>query len=236
MKRRILIGILSAQMLFAAAVFGQQTVIISEPDAKAEPLIMNTAVVNTIKREILPKARKYWAKNDSCAEDFKLIARVRGSFSAPNASQELVLYEFCQTGNGFGNNGLVLMEGGKINGSYVSESGWAVDLKVLPDINQNGLNEFLVYYSGGMHQGIGGTGVDLMEFSAASGIKGLGWFQSDSYGEESGDWSYKVSVKTGKTPIFYREKYISKNDKLQKSDKPAPFKLGKAYSSYTALK
>lgn len=236
MKRRILIGFLSAQFLFAAAVFGQQTIVINEPDAKPAPLVMNTAVIDSIKREILPKARKYWAKNDACTEQFEIKSRVRGSFSAPKAMQELVLYEFCQTGNGFGNNGLILLEGGKIVGSYVSEGGWALDLKVLPDINQNGLNEFLVYYSGGMHQGQGGTGVDLLEFSAAASIKGLGWFQAESFGEETGDWAYKVSVKPGKTPIFYREKYISKNDKLQKSGKSAAFKLGKAYSSFTVLK
>ncbi len=236
MKYKNLIGFLIAEILFAASIFAQQTVVINDPTVKSDATPTQTVNDALIKREVLPKARKYWAKNDACDEDFQITGEASGAFSKPKSDQKLVFYQFCQTGNGFGNNGLVLIEGGKIIGSYVSESGWATDLKVLPDINQNGLNEFLLYYSGGMHQGIGGTGVDLMEFSAASNVKGLGWFQSDSYGEETGDWSYKVSVKTGKTPVFYREKYISKNDKLQKSGKPAPFKLGKTYSSYTALK
>jgi len=236
MKYKRLIGFLIAQILFAGAGFAQQTVVINDPTVKSETVPVRTAGEDLIKRDVLPKARKYWAKNEACDEDFQIMGEVSGAFSKPRSNQRLVFYQFCQTGNGFGNNGLVLIENGKIVGSYVSESGWAIDLKVLPDINQNGLNEFLLYYSGGMHQGQGGTGVDLMEFSAALSVKGLGWFQSDSYGEETGDWSYKVSVKPGKTPVFYREKYISKNDKLQKSGKPAAFKLGKAYSSYTALK
>jgi len=229
-------GVLLAVFLSVGVSFAQQTVVINDPTVKSDATAIRTAGDDLIKREVLPKARKYWAKNQACDEDFQIMGEASGAFSKPKSNQKLVFYQFCQTGNGFGNNGLVLIENGKIVGSYVSESGWATDLEALPDINQNGLNEFLLYYSGGMHQGIGGTGVDLMEFSAVAGVKGLGWFQSDSYGEEPGDWSYKVSVKTGKTPVFYREKYISKNDKLQKSGKPAPFKLGKAFGSFTALK
>jgi hypothetical protein len=235
MKYKHLIGVMLVEILFVSAIFAQQTVVINDPTVKYDPVKPITANAELIEREVLPKARKHWAGNDACTEQFEIKSEAIGAFSKPKANQKLVLYEFCQTGNGFGNNGLVLFEGGKIIGSYVSEGGWAIDLESLPDINQNGLNEFLVYYSGGMHQGMGGTGVDLMEFSA-SGIKGLGWFQSDSYGEETGDWSYKVSVKTGKTPLFYREKYISKNDKLQKSGKITPFKLGAAVGKFTALK
>ncbi len=235
MKYKHLIGFVIAEILLIGSIFAQQSVVINEPNAKIAPLVMNAAEIDLIKREVLPKAQKYWAKNEACTEEFEMTNRVRGAFSKPNASQELVFYQYCQTGNGFGNNGLVLLENGKIIGSYVSEGGWAIDLKVLPDINQNGLNEFLLYYSGGMHQGIGGTGVDLFEFSA-SNIKGLGWFQADSYGEKSGDWSYKVLVKTGTKPLFYREKYLSKNDKWRKSGKLALFNLGKTFSSFTALK
>ncbi|HEX8737807.1 MAG TPA: hypothetical protein VF721_20915, partial [Pyrinomonadaceae bacterium] len=127
-------------------------------------------------------------------------------------------------------------ENGRITASYILESGWAMDIKRLPDINQNGLDEFLIYHSGGMHQGQGGTGVDLMEFSAA-GIRGLGWFQASSFGPETGDFSWKVSVKPGKTPIFYREKYASSGEnKWRKTGKIAAFKLGKAYGKFTVLK
>lgn len=225
-----------AVFLLAVSVFAQQTVIINDPNAKPATTKLSAANEDLIETEVLPKARKYWAENEACTEEFEVMGEADGAFSDAKSNQKLIFYQFCQTGNGFGNNGLVLIEDSKIIGSYVSEGGWALDLKNLPDINQNGLNEFLVYYSGGMHQGQGGTGVDLMEFSA-SGVKGLGWFQADSFGAETGDYSYKVSVKKGKTPIFYREKYVSAaNDKWRKSGKIAAFKPGKTYGKFTALK
>lgn len=235
MKITDLPGTFLMVFLFCAAAYGQQSIVINDP-TKADSLLKASATEeNLIKKSVLPKARRLWSKNDACAEDFSIAGTAKGAFTKPNAKQTLIFYEFCQTGNGFGNNGLVLFENGKIIASYVSEGGWSLDLKSLPDINKNGLNEFAVYYSGGIHQGEGGTGVDLMEFSGAA-IKGLGWFQADSFNEED-SYSYKVSVKPGKTPSFYREKYesISEN-KWRKVGKPAPFKLGETYGKFTALK
>jgi len=235
MKRQRFVALLLAQILLAGNAFAQQTLLINDPAEGVAPLIMNTAEVALIKREVLPKARKHWSGNDACEEDFKIMGRVRGTFSAPKSNQELVFYQFCQTGNGLANNGLVLREAGRIVGNYISEDGgWALDLKVLRDINQNGLDEFMLYYSGGIHQGEGGTGVDIMEFSP-SGVKGLGWFQSEGF-TENASWSYKVSVKPGKAPLFYHEKYVSKNDNLQKSGKIAPFKLEQVSGAFTVLK
>jgi hypothetical protein len=235
MKRQRFVALLLAQILLAGICFAQQALVINDPAGSIEPLIMNTSEVALIKREVLPKARKHWSGNDACEEDFKITGRVRGAFSAPKSNQELVFYQFCQTGNGLANNGLVLIENGRIVGNYISEDGgWALGLKVLRDINQNGLDEFMLYYSGGIHQGEGGTGVDIMEFSP-SNVKGLGWFQAEGFTEED-SWSYKVSVKPGKAPLFYHEKYVSKNKKLQKTGKPAPIKLEQVSGAFTALK
>jgi hypothetical protein len=210
--------------------------VVNDPTKNENSGVTNAAGENLVKTQVLPKARKIWS-NDVCTEEFEMMGTARGAFSKPNADQTLIFYQFCQTGNGFGHNGLVLVENGKIIGSYISQGGWALNLKSLPDINQNGLNEFALYYSGGMHQGQGGTGVDLMEFSAAAGIKGLGWFQADSFGEETGDFGYKVTVKPGKTPVFYREKYLSPaENKWRKSGKIAAFKLGEVSGKFTVLK
>jgi hypothetical protein len=223
--------------LFVSATFvaGQQTVVINSPGSDIAQSKLSAADENLIKAEVLPKARKKWIAEDSpCEEAFEAAGVVKGSFSQPGADQTLVFYAFCQTGNGLGNNGLVLIENGKVLRSFVSEGGWPVDLRVLPDINQNGLNEFALYYSGGMHQGQGGTGVDVMEFSAG-GLKGIGWFNAETF-TETIYFGYKVSVKPGKTPIFYREKYNNRNDKWRKSGKLAAFKLGKAYSNFEVLR
>jgi len=223
-------------IILPAIAFGQQPVIINNPSDDEKPNQISASTESLIKRQVLPKARKHWAANDACEEDFALNGAATGAFSKPNSKQTLVFYQFCQTGNGFGNNGLVLIESGVIVGSYVSEGGWALNIKILPDINQNGTNEFLVYYSGGMHQGASGTGVDVMEFSGTN-LRGIGWFQADSFNDEDESFGYKVTAKSGKTPVFYREKHISTGDnKWKKSGKSAVFKLDKTYGKFTALK
>lgn len=235
MRNINLLGILLIGLLLIGPCLAQQMIVINDPAAEPVGGGLSAAEESLIKDRILPKTREHWAKSNGCDEDYRVMGEATGSFSKPKSNQSLIFYQFCQTGNGLGNNGLVLIENGKIIGNYVSESGWALDLKVLPDINQNGLSEFLLYYSGGMHQGAGGTGVDVMEFSLAN-VKGIGWFQSENFSEDAGDWSYKVFVKPGRIPLFYREKYISKNDKLQKTGKLTAFKLGKNVSEFTALK
>ena len=235
MKKRCFFTILAAAFWSAATVFGQQTVVINDPLKSEKPTAVNSAVENLVVTQILPKARKHWAGNDACEEDFAVSGTANGAFTKSGAAQTVVFYQFCQTGNGLGNNGLVLIENGKVLGSYVFEGGWANDIKAAPDLNQNGLDEFLVYYSGGMHQGQGGTGADVMEFSGAD-IKGLGWFQAESFTEEDST-AYKISVKPAKNPLFYREKYVSTgDDKWRKSGKIAAFKLEKVYGKFVALK
>lgn len=220
--------------ILAISGVGQQTVVINDPaiELKSEA---SAEVENLIKTKVLPKVRKHWtSENSPCEEAFEMSGTVKGSFSKANSNQTLAFYSFCQTGNGLGNNGLVLIEDGKVINSYVAESGWTLGIKVLPDINQNGLDEFALYYSGGMHQGQGGTGVDILEVSGTN-LKGIGWFNAESFTETT-DFAYKVTVKKGKTPIFYREKYINKNEKWRKSGNPTPFKLSKIYSNFEILK
>src|SRR4051812_11969441 len=83
MKYKRLIGFLIAQILFVSAIFAQQTVVINEPNTAISPVVMNNADEALIKREVLPKARKYWAKNEACDEDFQIVGQARGSFTAP---------------------------------------------------------------------------------------------------------------------------------------------------------
>lgn len=233
MKKQILLVFIFWS--FTISIFGQQTVVINDPNVEPGKPNISPADENLIKTKVLPKVRQKWVSQDSgCEEAFEVAGVIKGSFSKANSNQTLVFYSFCQTGNGLGNNGLVLIEDGNVVGSYVSEGGWTLDLRVLPDINQNGLNEFALYYSGGMHQGQGGTGVDLMEFSA-SGVKGIGWFNAETFTETT-YFGYKVSVKAGKIPVFYREKYINKNQKWRKSGASAIFKLDKIYGKFEALK
>ena len=235
MRYRYLFGCLILVWLLGISIFGQQTVVINDPTVEMKSANISSADENLIKTKVLPKARKKWIFKDSpCEESFEVSGVAKGAFTKANSDQTLVFYAFCQTGNGLGNNGLVLIEDGKIIASYVSEGGWTEGIKALPDLNQNGLNEFALYYTGGMHQGQGGTGVDIIEFSGVN-LKGIGWFNAESF-TETNDFGYKVTAKTGKPPVFYREKYTNKNEKWRKLGKLEPLKLTKIYSQFEALK
>lgn len=234
MRYGYLFGCLLIFGLLTLAVFGQQTVVINDPMERENHVKPPTLTDKIIKEQILPKVRKHWT-GETCTEEFESTGLIRGAFTKPNSRQTLFFFQFCQTGNGMGNNGLILLENDKIVGNYISEGGWALNIKKLPDINKNGLDEFALYYSGGMHQGQGGIGVDVWELSGAT-LKGLGWFQANDFNDHR-NTSFKVSVKPGKVPAFYREKYESIEDtKLKKIGKIAPLKLKSIACKFTALK
>ena len=220
-------------MTFSAA--GQTPVPINVPGVDAPAAKLSAADEVLIKRSALPKVRKRLV-SDICEESFEPAGVVQGSFSKPNSDQRLVFYQFCQTGNGLGQVGLILIENDKVVGNYVADVGWTVGVTSLPDINRNGLNEAALYYSGGMHQGAGGTGVDVVELSP-TGVKGIGWFQAEGFTETGPTVGYRVTAKPGGTPQFFREKYTqASNGKWKRTGRVTPFHLQATISKFVAVK
>jgi hypothetical protein len=221
--------------LMALSISAQAPVIINDPTVEAAKVELSAAEQGLMDKSILPKVRAKLL-GDACEETIEVSGRVQGAFTKAGANQTLIFYQFCQTGNGLGSVGVAVFENGRVAANVVSaESGWSADARVLPDINQNGVDEIALYYSGGMHQGAGGTGVDIMEFSAG-GLKGIGWFQAEEFTETSPVMGYKVSVKPGKSPTFLREKYIQNAaGKWRKSGMILPLKLKKIEEIFEAL-
>ncbi len=235
MKKLRLSGLLTAALFLATATFGQSVVVVNDPLTESRPSRLTASDERFVKTRILPAVRKKLT-SDICTEDFRESGVVKGSFSKPDSKQTLVFYQFCETGNGLGQVGLVLFESGRLIASFVSDVGWAVDLRMLPDINRNGLNEFALYYSGGLHQGQGGIGVDIVEFSG-NRLKAVGWFQADNIAEEPNEnYSYRVTARTGKTPVFFHQKYIGTDRKrLRRSGPNRRFSLGEAVGVFAPV-
>jgi hypothetical protein len=210
MKQWLLILSFAAILLTATAV-SSQIVVVNDP-TKGSPVVKLTAAEKTIfERDALPPVRKM-IKSEVCEESLQDAGVVRGAFTAAGKRQSLIFYEYCQTGNGFGWNGLALIEGDKVVGNFVSEGGWGVDIASVPDINRNGILEFTLAYSGGLHQGQGGTGVDLMEFSGGLPV-GIGWYKAEEFGPTGATSSWKLTAKPAKTPVFYKQKFSSREGK-----------------------
>lgn len=217
------------------SVFAQGTVVVNDPTKEAAEVKLSVAD-QALFDSALPAVKKAISSETCNADSIEVAGAATGAFSKPASKQMLTFYQYCQTGNGFGWVGLVLIEGGKVVGSYISDSSWTVGIGAVPDINQNGLDEFTLAYSGGMHQGQGGVGVDLMEF--AGGIpKGIGWYKAEEFADTEAVSVWKLTAKPGAVPVFYKQKYFSgENSKYRKVGANAVTKLTKVNGRFTAVK
>jgi len=219
-----------AAILACAVSAWPQLVVVHDPNKDAKEAKLTAAEQKIFDRDALPAVRKM-IKSDVCEESLQEAGVARGAFTAPGKRQSLIFYEYCQTGNGFGWNGLVLIEGDAVVGNFVSDDGWGENIESVPDINQNGVLEFTLTYSGGLHQGVGGTGVDLMEFSNGMPV-GIGWYKAEEFGPTEASTSWKLTAKAGKIPGFYKQKFFSgENSKPRAVGKNAVTKLAKVFVS-----
>ena len=233
MNRRILFFALI--FVFVPCMIGQTVLINDATVAENEGAPIPAAERAFIEREVWPALRKKY-ESEECTPEFNSASSIRGSFSKPNVDQSLVYLQVCQTGNGLGIIAVALIENGKVISVFASDAGWSAGARTLPDIDQNGLDEFALYYSGGMHQGAGGTGADLLEFSG-NAVRGLGWFQSEGFSEDAPTFGYKVFVKKGKVPVFTRQKFLlGNNEKWRPSGKLAVFKPSKNIANFSAAR
>jgi hypothetical protein len=234
MKFMRLAGLFLGLFLSVGAAFSQ-IVVIHDPASQATESELDEADSRTMEEQVLPGVRKKLV-NDTCTDSYTFTGAVSGAFSRAGAKQTLVFYQFCETGNGLGWVGITLLEGGKAVRTWVADSGWAYEVTRLPDINANGLDEFTLAYSGGMHQGQGGIGIDVVEFVKGA-PRGIGWFHAEAITDTESDWGYKVTVKKGKIPVFYRQKYRStEGSPWMKIGKNMRFALKKTTDTYIAVK
>lgn len=171
--------------------------------------------VQLIKRYALPKARSAWRSDRYCTERFDAIGVTNGSFTKNNSAQRAVLYRFCSKGHDIANNGIVIIEKGKIVAHIIYHGGNDYSIQTLPDINGDGLSD-IVIGDGSTHMGHAEAIAIPISVSSA-GIKNHGI--ADVYKDDCGidpenckTLAYKITVKPGVTPLFYRETYRKKND------------------------
>jgi hypothetical protein len=234
MKARSFFGVMALAACSAGAVFAQNVLTVYDPLKEAVETKLNAADETVFNTAVT--AAKRQVSKDTCEPEIDLSGQASGSFTKPGAKQTLIFYQYCQTGNGFGLAGLVLIEDGKVAGNYLAEAGWTVDVRAVADVNKNGLDEFTLTYSGGMHQGMGGTGVDLMEFSDGM-PKGIGWYKAEEFGPTESASAWMLTAKPGAKPVFSKQKYASREGgDYKKVGAATPAKLTEVISKFTAVK
>ncbi|MBK8465993.1 MAG: hypothetical protein IPL32_09190 [Chloracidobacterium sp.] len=221
--------------VFSPFAHGQKTVVVNDPTNTTKQTKLSDEDAVLILRNVLPKVTAKYQR-DACNVNIEPAGAIHGAFTRTNSKQTLAFFQICQTGNGFGVAGLALIENKKVIAIFGADAGWTVDIGLVPDVNQNGLNEFILAYSGGMHQGHGGSGVDLMEFSKGSPV-GIGWYLAEKFEDTQAMTAWKLTAKPGKSPIYYRQKFnADETEKWRIAGKVSAFKLGKAYSKFDKVK
>lgn len=226
-------------LLFISTVFGQTGEMVFDP-TRNTPEVKVGADEEMLIKGVLPQARKIWTE-DVCAEAFNISGKAAGSFTRQNAAQTAYLYEFCQTGNGFAFDGIVIAEAGKIVAHYLYEGAWTLNLTSLPDINNNGIDELVVHNSGGMHQGIFGTGIDILEI-LPDGVRELGATQTSYNDCEANprkgcrDDNYMITADEGEMPVFYSRKFVKAGNRWKPFGKIVRAKMFKLDHKFRAVK
>ncbi|MBX3297831.1 MAG: hypothetical protein KF736_00040 [Acidobacteria bacterium] len=214
---------------------GQTTVGIYDPASKPKTVVMSMTERGVFLSMVLPAVRRS-IRPELCEELIDEAGVIRGSFTRRDAKETLVFYQYCQTGNGFGWAGIAIIEGERIVGNWIAEAGWTVDVRLVPDIDGDGLDEVVLVYSGGMHQGSGGSGADILHFAGGKPVP-FGWYKASEFAPSGPTAIWKLTARAGTAPAFYRQQFTSRDEKRWKAvGKPMLFKLAKTRTEYKSAK
>jgi len=238
-----LFQVLSFGLIFGSlisAAYGQRGKLTVISDGRAETI--NSEVTKAeeefIEKEVRKKESQIRKINDMCEEDeffsFSLSGVASGSFTRPKAVQKAYLYELCRSNIEMGIGGILIVENRNVIAHYIyGENGLDDDITILPDIDQNGLSE-IVLSGAWVGQGYIFRSVEILELTQR-GIKFFGGARTfeDSSGAANPTnhpvKAFKIAVKSGRIPVYFREKYVQKEfeEKWELTKKLQKFSLDK---------
>jgi hypothetical protein len=88
-----------------------------------------------LRRDVVPEARRLWARVEGCRDEFQAIDAAAGSFTRRGASQRAVLYRFCAAGHGFARGGVAIVQGGRVVAHLTIEDAQPDGLRALADVD-----------------------------------------------------------------------------------------------------
>ena len=204
----------------------------------APPARATSAEERLVKQFSLPTARRHWEGSAACEEGFDVMGAASGSFTRPGARQRAVLYRYCVTGHDFANNGIAVIEGGRVVADLLYEAGEDFSIASLPDIDGDGLSE-MVLADGSIHQGITVVVAVPVQLSG-SGVKTFG--VADVYEDDCGAHerckmtAYRVTAAPDPTPSFFRETFRKRGKRWVRVGRAARYTPRKNEASYVVLK
>ena len=226
---------LAVIVLSASSVFAQAPVVLYDPLVKPPDVTFSPADEALVKEKLVPAVRSRWSEFDGCdGSNLNVVGAIDGSFTKTGTKQRAIVYELCQTGNGFANNGLAVIENGAVVAHFAEEGGWDLEVSRSPDLNKNGLDEIVIETGGGMHQGYTGTSVTVLEVTP-SAITVFGTFLAYTNECENHasnkycDRTYKLTATAGAKPTFLSQKFTNRGT----DEKPRWIAAGKPLPAKT---
>ena len=247
MKAKMVFASLTVLLCLAAASFAQGTIVLYDPLVKPPETAASPSDETFVKEKLVPKARARWSEDDAChGSNLTIVGSVEGSFTRAGAKQRAIVYELCQTGNGFANNGLAVIENGAVVAHFAEEGGWDLEVSRVSDINKNGRDELVIETGGGMHQGYTGSSVTILEIGE-SAVTVFGTFlaftnECENHAPDKYcDRSYKLTATAGPKPAFFAQKFTNRGTaekpRSVAAGKPLPAKnLSDIYRKFEAVK
>ena len=148
MFRSISCATLAAVFVLSAEIFAQGPVVLYDPSARVPETNITETDEEFVRERLMRPALVRWAENESCGGDLNIIGIVDGSFTKAAARQRAVIYELCQTGNGFANNAIAVVQDDQVVAHFSVEGGWNLEVRRVPDINGNGRDEIVIETGG----------------------------------------------------------------------------------------
>jgi len=163
-----------------------------------------------VRREVLPVARRLWARVEGCGEEFRIVDAAYGAFTDAGMSQHALLYRFCQTRHDFAKGGIAITQAGHVVAHVTIEDAEPDGIRRLPDIDRNGVAELLLV-DNALLQGELSTVVSIVQL-VPRGVRALGSFgvYHDNAGTQRRDSHQAASVLyaiPGHGPHFEMETY-----------------------------
>lgn len=168
-----------------------------------------------VEADVRKKAKEDFLKNQiigsdfSWKEEFLILDVAEGAFTEPDSIQRAVLYRFSYT------NGVVILADGDIIAHYSGGPGdyaFYTAIKSLPDVNQNGLSEIILFRNVEDNEDI----IPYLFEAKDNTIKFLGeanYFDSGYIGgedtnlEKTKQNAYRLTVQPSKNPTYLQETY-----------------------------
>ena len=129
----------------------------------------------------IPKVRAR-LKSETCEEMVEVAGVAYGGFSRAGADETLVFYQYCQTGNGLGWVGLVLIEGVKVTKFW---SPTRVGRRRSPARRHRTATASMIRALLQRRHASGEGGVGVESCSLLRSARGIGWFQAEKFMDPS---------------------------------------------------